>query len=227
MTLVAATSSHTEHGADCYKRIGVQGDRSCPELREHSHCRNCPVYAAIARGFFDREPPGDHGGSSAHRSSESAAGAAELESWLIFRAGVEWLALPTPMLDEVARVPLVRSLPHRRGGAVLGLVNVRGELVVCVSLLQVLGAEAARSDADRARSQQRLLVLRRGASRFAAPVDEVHGTRRIGESELMPPPATIGRSRRAFTRRVLPWADKTVGCLDHEALFSALEQSCT
>ena len=29
--------------------IGVSGDRSCPELNSHIHCRNCPVFAGAAR----------------------------------------------------------------------------------------------------------------------------------------------------------------------------------
>src|SRR4029077_5730556 len=27
---------------DCWNRIGVRGDASCPELKHHVHCRNCP-----------------------------------------------------------------------------------------------------------------------------------------------------------------------------------------
>ena len=37
--------------------IGVSGDRSCPELKTFIHCRNCPVFAAAARTFFDRPAP--------------------------------------------------------------------------------------------------------------------------------------------------------------------------
>ena len=33
---------------DCWNKIGVRGDGSCPELKQHAHCRNCPVYASVA-----------------------------------------------------------------------------------------------------------------------------------------------------------------------------------
>jgi len=33
----------------CWTTIGVRGDASCPELKQHVHCRNCPVYSAGAR----------------------------------------------------------------------------------------------------------------------------------------------------------------------------------
>ncbi|MFM8892346.1 MAG: chemotaxis protein CheW, partial [Planctomycetia bacterium] len=42
---------------DCWRRIGTDGDRTCPELATFVHCRNCPVVAAAARRFFDRPPP--------------------------------------------------------------------------------------------------------------------------------------------------------------------------
>jgi hypothetical protein len=42
---------------DCWNRIGVRGDASCPELAEHAHCRNCPVFATAALALLDRELP--------------------------------------------------------------------------------------------------------------------------------------------------------------------------
>ena len=39
---------------ECWREIGVSGDRTCPELVEHLHCRNCPTHAQIARKLLDR-----------------------------------------------------------------------------------------------------------------------------------------------------------------------------
>ena len=44
---------------DCWNRIGVYGDRSCPELSTFVHCRNCPVFAAAARSLL--RPPRPEG----------------------------------------------------------------------------------------------------------------------------------------------------------------------
>jgi chemotaxis-related protein WspD len=212
---------------DCWNRIGVQGDRTCPELLAHVHCRNCPVYAAAARAALDRGLPAGYAASWGRRFADvPAARASEPSSWFIFRVGVEWLGVATLLVDEVAPVPPVRSLPHRRGGALLGLVNVRGELVVCVSLPRVLGAGAgAAAAASDGRARPRLVVLRRGQSRFATPVDEVLGARLVESSELVAAPATLVEARGAFTRRVLPWDGRAVGCLDEDALWRALERS--
>ena len=62
-------------------------------------------------------------------------------SALVFRINAEWLALPTQAFQEVAERRPVHSLPHRRQGIVLGLVNIRGELLICVSLGHLLGLE--------------------------------------------------------------------------------------
>lgn len=213
---------------DCWNRIGVQGDRSCPELREHIHCRNCPVYAAAAQAVLDRELPDGYGiGWQELLARGGVDAATEHPSWFIFRLGAEWLAVPTAAVDEVTRVSPVHSLPHRRGGAVLGLVNVRGELLICASLVQVLGAEGGTDEAAPRPARARLLVLRRGSGRFAAAVDEVHGAERVPERALVAPPATVGKGSGIFTRHVLPWGGRSVGCLDAGALFDALERSCT
>ena len=87
---------------------------------------------------------------------------------------------------EVANLLPIHSLPHRQNGVVLGLANVRGELLVCVSLGQVVGVEpsAAASRERRSAAYQRLLVIRRDGVRVVCPVDEVHGIHRFHPREL-------------------------------------------
>src|SRR6266478_6447959 len=53
----ARLTSRLPYGANCWNRIGTAGDRSCSELEKHVHCRNCPVFASVARIFFDRPAP--------------------------------------------------------------------------------------------------------------------------------------------------------------------------
>ena len=44
----------------CWNKIGVWGDRSCPELAKVTHCHNCPVFAAAGRQFLDAPSPPDY-----------------------------------------------------------------------------------------------------------------------------------------------------------------------
>ena len=51
------TLADTQAIDDCWNRIGVRGDQSCPLLIEHIHCRNCALYAAAAIRLLD-DPEG-------------------------------------------------------------------------------------------------------------------------------------------------------------------------
>ena len=59
----------------------------------------------------------------------------------------------------------------------------------------------------------------------ASPVDEVFGVHRYHPRELRPAPATLAESKVTYTTGLLPWRDRTVGCLDDELLFYTLNKS--
>ena len=213
---------------DCWNKIGVRGDGSCPELERHVHCRNCPVYSASAAKLLDADlPPGHLDEWTGHFSSEQPVAEAGTHSVVIFRLGAEWLALPTTVFKEVASLRAIHSLPHRRTGTVLGLANVRGVLLVCVSLGEVLGLEkAAETKQEKARAlHRRLLVISREGSRLVFPVDEIHGIHRCPPSELKEVPATVAKATATYTKAVFAWEKKTVGCLDDQLLFYTLNRS--
>jgi chemotaxis-related protein WspD len=126
---------------DCWNRIGVRGDRSCPELAQYVHCQNCPVFAAAGRRFLDAPTPPGYLDEWAERLAAPAEeAAADLEGALVFRLADEWLALSVHALVEVTPPRPVHRVPHR-GGLLAGLVNIRGELCLCVHLAKLLGVE--------------------------------------------------------------------------------------
>ena len=145
------------------------------------------------------------------------------KSVLIFRLGTELLALPTGLFQEVGEQSILRSLPRHRGGILNGVVNVRGELLLCVSLeaLLRLGTPAF---ADKGNSLGRLLICNPSGGRLAFPVSEVYGVHRYCPGDLRDAPATLARAAGIYITGVLPWKDKTVGCLDDELLFYALDK---
>ncbi len=235
----------SDHPAGCWSTIGVEGNHTCPELLRHIHCHNCPVFSAAATQFLDRPGPPEYRREwTAHFARETKLAAPPKTSAVIFRIGPEWLALPTQAFQEVAeglrtktygpdaglrtRDPgssttgfKLHTLPHRRNGLVLGLVNVRGELLLCASLGRLLGLEvgaestvrspqASVSPAGNPARQSvetqspgpgtpaagrlrfdRLLVADWDGQRFAFPVDEVHGVHRFHSEDLHEPPATV------------------------------------
>ena len=212
----------------CWNSIGVRGDGSCPELVRHVHCRNCPVYSDAARELLDGELPADYSAEwTTHVARPKRADKGGTQTIVIFRIGTEWLALPMPAVKEVADLRPIHSLPHRRSGVVLGLANVRGELLVCVSLGQVLGLEqsAEVNRETRRAAYRRLLVIRRDEVRSACPVDEVHGVHRVRSRELKEVPTTVAKSTATYSKAMLSWEGRSVGLLDDQLLCYALQRS--
>ena len=119
----------------CWNGIGVYGDGSCAELKKFIHCRNCGVFSAAAHRLLDRPLPEAYRQEwTRHFAQIEKVQPPARKSAVVFRLKAEWLALPTHAFQEVGERRPIHSLPHRRDGIVLGLVNVRGELLVCVAL---------------------------------------------------------------------------------------------
>jgi len=212
---------------DCWNRIGVRGDGSCIELPRYIHCRNCPVHAAAAAELLNTAlPEGYLDEWTSHVGRPKVTGFLDTRSVVLFRLGDEWLALSTTVVLEVASLRPVHTLPHRRHSAVLGLANVRGELLVCVSLAELLAiGPAARARPGKISAHRRLLVLRHDEVRVICPVDEVHGTHRFHPAALKAVPATVARAATTYSTGVIAWETHTVGILDEQLLFYALRRS--
>lgn len=234
---------------DCWNRIGVRGDMSCPKLERYVHCRNCPVHDEAASRVLDRV----EARTSIERTDGASANIghggdeADTLSCLVFRVGSEWLGLPTDFCAQVAQLRPVHSLPHRRHRAVLGVVNVRGRLIVCASLGKLFGIDAGEggvkaasgTQAIDARELGRLLVIQRASSGadhhgngehegpIAFPVDAVDGVQRFSRAQLQPVPATLAQRLSSHAHAVAAFKDATVGLLDAERLIDSLNRSLT
>jgi chemotaxis-related protein WspD len=200
----------------CWKRIGIWGDRTCPELATHGHCRNCPVYSAGAARLLDTDVSADYLATGARhyaqaKTEQRVAG----KSAIVFRVAGEWLALPAGVFQEITPIKPVHSLPHRRDALVSGLVNVRGELLICVSLPMVLGLAAP---VETALSTARHAVVGRGADRYVFAAEEVAGVHRYEDAALRPVPATLAHAQAVHTRGLLQWKERPVGLLDDALL---------
>jgi len=234
LQLASATDEVSAPVHDCWSTIGVNGNGTCRELLRFVHCRNCPVYSAAGIQLLDRPLTADYRRErTAHYAQTKQLSQPAWTSLVLFRLGQEWLALPTPTFQEVAERRPVHSLPHRQRGIVLGLVNVRGELLVCVSLAGLLRLETPASDHARCVVYDRLLVANWDGHRMVFPVDEVQGVHRVRGDVMKDPPATISQSAHACTQAVFEWrvggrADTvTVGFLNANAVFSALNRRLT
>lgn len=210
---------------DCWNRIGIHGERSCPLLAEHIHCRNCSVYSAAATRLLDR-----YSLAQEHRvqgRTSEAYSEVKTRSILVFRLGEEWLGLPTRCLVEVAPLQVIHSLPHQRSRALLGVANVRGALVACLSLVELLGLDSAPAAPQSARVMPRMLIVAAHGGPVVVPVDEVDGIHAMDELALDSASSSGHHTNARFTRGVMRWKARSLRLLDEDQLLSAVTRSLT
>ena len=150
---------------------------------------------------------------------------------LVFRVGEEWLAMDVDALVEVAQPRTIHRVPHRSDRLLMGIVNIRGELQLCVSLRKLLRiAEDHQSPGSGPKftleagpTRSRLLVCERDGRRWAFLVDEVSGVHRTGINQLGNVPSTVAKSIKRLANAVFKWKEESVGRLDTDRLFDSLE----
>ncbi len=221
---------------DCWNRIGVMGDRTCGELKRVIHCRNCEVYSAAGRSLLERTAPPDYLQEwtdvlADNTSLNTGIGegtlvrATDTISVIIFRLGNERLALPVSILQEVTPPCNLHTVPHRSDALFLGILNIRGEMLLCTSLSHLLGLEPiAEPESTRLTSTRRLIVAGRSQNKWVFPVDEIHGIYRFHLDEFKEAPVVISRAAETYTKGVFAWQDKKVNFLDCELLFYTLNR---
>jgi chemotaxis-related protein WspD len=205
---------------DCWNRIGVFGDKSCPQLERHIHCRNCEVYGAAAIALLDRYGSALERGDDDYGQGETQEVQGEQRSLLIFRLGEQWLAIATRCLAEVMPMSPIHVLPHRKSRGLLGVTNVRGTLVACLSLAELLDLDT-QQDARRSERRviPRMLILESGSGPLVTPVDEVSGIQRIPVARISSAKHDDKRTISRFTAGVLQWQEQSITLLDDEQLL--------
>jgi chemotaxis-related protein WspD len=210
---------------DCWNHIGVEGDRSCDRLVAVLHCRNCSVYSTAGRRLLEREvPTSDIAESTQAIASKSTIDRLrsneETLSLILFRLGSERFALSVRSLQEVIHPAAVHTLPHRTRESFLGLVSIRGEILLCASLRQFLGLDAANNVRP---DLQRMLVVGADHRKWVFPIDEVDGIYRFSLSDIREAPIVIAKAN-TYTQGIVEWNTEKVSYLDAELLFERLDR---
>lgn len=216
----------TDPGPNCWKRIGVFGDLSCPELAGLVHCRNCFHYNLAGRSLFNREVPSAFLDEwTKILTAVKEVEPAETVSVIVFRIGGEWFALKTVCLQETTHTRPVHHVPHRTNNIFKGLVNINGELLLCVSIGDLTHGSASEERPSDSMIYKRMLVIQKKGERYVFPVEEVLGIFRIPSGDLLEPPVTIAKSPLAVVGSVFDLGEKKVGLLAEDRLIAALKRS--
>jgi len=214
---------------DCWNRIGVwsAGAEKCPELSRITHCRNCPQFSKAGRNLLLTEPP------EGYRREWTKILAAEkkimpinVKTAFVFRAGSDWLALPSHLIQEVVTMGPIHSIPNVNNKVLRGLVNIHGRLQVCVSIGSVLGIEKRlRTEEELAPdyiSPERLVVVLQQNQLVAFPVSEVKGIVHYTADDVKDLPVTVSGSKAVYTEGILHMSGRDIGLLKDKPLFKTL-----
>lgn len=202
---------------DCWNHIGVYGDCSCREISIYAHCRNCPVYEETARDFLDRNLSEEY----RQELKEELAGEQEPPGDLpmvVFRLGSDWFALSAGFCAEITEPRKARTLPRRSGTLLLGLVNIRGEIHLCISIRKLLGIETPVED-TKGTGYPRIVLVEKEKQCWAFPVDELHSVYRVRQRDVQNLPGMEP------VNGIFQMEGKTVQCLDENAFFAILDRS--
>jgi chemotaxis-related protein WspD len=242
-----AESAESNRRQLCWKQIGVWGSSTCDKLTQVAHCHDCAVYTAAGAQLLQRAMP------MAYRSQQTADIAlvakpydsSQMFSVLIFRLAQEWLALPAGLCQQILAPISFHTLPHRSNDTLLGIVNVRGQLLLKVSLLNILGLNQASSKLEKSHLPEghlpegsslestqvypRMVVVTKAAETgevdtWVFDVDELHGIHSIAFGQLEAAAAGVSCAVESCTRYVFSWHGQPVNFLNDVRLFEALRQ---
>ncbi|MCK6573880.1 chemotaxis protein CheW [Myxococcota bacterium] len=136
-----------------------------------------------------------------------------------FRLADQVVALPALRIQEVVRVPRITPVPLAPP-AVLGLINLRGQVVAAVDLRRRLDLPPVELSPDReprgdAETGAGICVVVETVDGLASLlVDDIGDVVEIDEARILPLPATLRGAPRALANGVLPLDATLVLVLD-------------
>jgi len=148
-------------------------------------------------------------------------------SIFVFRLGMEWLALPTIYLKEVTERRPIHSIPHKASSLLKGIVNLNGELKLCVSLHELLQIDMPHDDKAECFSYQRnrMAAIVKEGELWVFPVDEIDGVYFADLTKMENIPVNLSKSSVHYIKGMIKLKNKGVGLIDDDLLFASLQRS--
>jgi len=181
--------------------------------------------AAMLR-LLDRAPPTGYLNDWQDRLREAEDDhERETQGVLVFRLYDEWLALDARFVQEITADATIHRIPQRTNEVLRGLVNVRGELQLCVSLHALLHLENNGGENVLSRRvHPRMIVIAGPEGPFVFPADEAYGVHALETCQIQDAPVTVSKAIATFTRGLFTLREQKVGLLDHELIFHSLNK---
>jgi chemotaxis signal transduction protein len=128
--------------------------------------------------------------------------------------------------QEITYCDKHHSLPHRKSPVLRGLVNVRGELLLCFSLGYLFKLQKSEKPlASNKTVHERYIVISDEQEDYTFPVSEVNNILRYDPELLEKPPATINEAACSFVKGIIKHDRLNIGILDSDLVFTALHRN--
>ena len=130
------------------------------------------------------------------------------------------------IIQEITHCDKHHSLPHRKNKILRGLVNVRGELLLSVSLGYLFNLnKSEKVNTARSTIHERYIIISDKGDSYAFPVSEVKDTLKYEEKNLQKAPSTINVGPSNFIKGIIEHNNIFIGLLDTELVFSSLNRN--
>jgi len=212
---------------DCWNSIGVWSAQSerCSRLEQVTHCQNCDVYKQAGRTRLGLQPDRDYLQEwSDNLAQEPAEQNEDERSAITFRLGDENYALSTKVLNDVTHPRQPHRIPHRSNNVLTGLVNIRGELVLSISLTGLLGLRVPQETSI---DTGRMIVAQFDELTVAFLVDQVDGITRYANHTVQEAPSTLSWHNGNFIQGLLDHPDHPdhqIGLLNHQLIHNTMNR---
>jgi len=205
--------------AHCWNSKGTWGNRSCEALATIPGCRECNVFRQAGRQLLERPAPEAYAAHWAKQIGQADQRQADKGSAvLICRLADEYFAFIASKIGEVMPSLPSHQIPHTRGSILKGMVSLRGELQLLVSLRQVLDI----ADEHEAAEDAWMIKAWSGSETLIFSVSELCTVYRYQAAELKPAPATLSAAMAALTTGILQWNGHAVALLNASILYEQM-----
>lgn len=140
-----------------------------------------------------------------------------LKQFFCFRLGQEWYVIEMGFLQETIPSVRISRLPRSKE-FLLGMMNVRGNLVLMVDLARLLHVGATQVD-----ERSKVVLLKTGEDITGFPVDEIQEVIELDTGRAQDSIATIKGIEAEFIKGLFRHKDKYLVWIDIERVLFELE----
>lgn len=145
----------------------------------------------------------------------------EYTDYITFAVSDVLLGIPITNVDEINRNLDVTPVPHAPP-SVVGVLNLRGDVVTIIDLARVLDLPQVEST-----RQSRVVIVRSYGERIGLRVDRIADVVRVSPAALEPVPCNMNSLDIRFFRGVYRLEEQIMAVLDVEAALAAASGDAT